>query len=85
MIAAKANNLIGGASAAPGTRILPIRIINDLTGYAYFSDMAEGIAWAADNGAKVANRSYGGAAGSATIANAGSYMMNKGGSKGRKT
>lgn len=79
VIAAKANNLLGGASVAPGARILPVRITNDASGYAYFSDMAEGVRWAADNGARVANISYGGAAGSATVANAASYMMGKGG------
>ena len=79
VIAAKVNNFTGGASVAPGAKILPIRITNDPNGYAYFSDMAEGITWAADNGARVANLSFAGAAGSATIANAASYMMGKGG------
>jgi len=79
VIAAKVNNLIGGASVAPGTRILPIRITNDSAGWAYTSDMAEGISWAADHGARVANLSYSGAGGSATVANAANYMMNKGG------
>ena len=79
VIAAKANNATGGASVAPGAKILPIRITNRSDGYAYFSDMAEGIMWAADNGARVANLSFGGAAGSASIANAASYMMSKGG------
>ncbi|MGB5495723.1 MAG: S8 family serine peptidase [Sedimenticolaceae bacterium] len=79
VIAAKANNFTGGASVAPGAKILPIRITNSSDGWAYFSDMAEGITWAADNGARVANLSFGGAAGSATIANAASYMMSKGG------
>jgi hypothetical protein len=77
VIAAYANNGVGGASVAPGTRILPIRITND--GYAYFSDMAEGIAWASENGAHIANISFSGAAGSSTVANAASNMMSKGG------
>jgi len=47
---------------APGAKILPIRISNSSGGSAYFSDMAEGITWAADHGARVANLSYGGAA-----------------------
>jgi len=79
VIAAKVNNAVGGASVAPGAKILPIRITNRSDGAAYFSDMAEGIMWAADNGARVANLSYGGAAGSASIANAANYMMGKGG------
>lgn len=79
VVGAIADNLNGGASTAPGAMILPIRITNDSAGWAYFSDMAEGITWAADNGAKVANLSYGGAAGSSTVASAASYMMDKGG------
>ncbi len=79
VIAAKANNLVGGASVAPGAKILPIRITNSSDGRAYLSDMAEGITWAADHGARVANISYSGAAGSATVANAAAYMMDKGG------
>ncbi len=42
VIAAKANNATGGASVAPGAKILPIRITNQSDGWAYFSDMAEG-------------------------------------------
>lgn len=79
VVAAKANNLIGGASTAPGAKILPIRITNSSDGWAYFSDMVEGITWAADHGARVANLSYGGAAGSQAVADAASYMMSKGG------
>ena len=79
VIAARANNGVGGASVAPGAKILPVRITNRSDGLAYFSDMAEGITWAADHGARVANLSYHGAAGSQTIANAGSYMLNRGG------
>ena len=77
VIAAYANNLTGGASTAPGTKILPIRITND--GFAYSSDMAEGITWAVDHGARVANISFSGAAGDAIVASAASYMMSKGG------
>jgi hypothetical protein len=79
VIAAKVNNGIGVASVAPQAKILPIRITNDSGGRAYFSDMAEGIRWAADNGARVANLSYSGAAGSSTVASAATYMMEKGG------
>lgn len=79
VVAAKVNNYTGVASVAPQAKILPIRITNDTGGWAYFSDMAEGIRWAADNGAKVANLSYDGAAGSSTVASAAVYMMGKGG------
>jgi subtilisin family serine protease len=77
-IAASTNNLLGVASTAPGAKILPIRVTNDTSGSAYYSNIAKCIQWAADNGARVANASYL-AAGSSTVASAGSYMMSKGG------
>jgi len=79
VVAAKTNNGTGVASVAPAAKILPIRITNSSDGWAYISDMAEGITWAADHGARVANVSYGGAAGSKSVSNAASYMMGKGG------
>ena len=78
VIAAKTDNGIGVASVAPGAQILPIKISNASDGVAYYSHMAEGIRWAADNGARVANLSYG-AAGSSTVATAANYMMDNGG------
>jgi len=79
VVAAKTNNGTGVASVAPGAKILPIRITNSSDGWAYISDMARAITWAADHGARVANVSYGGAAGSLSVANAASYMMGRGG------
>jgi hypothetical protein len=78
VIAAKTGNGIGVASVAPGAKILPIKISNASDGVAYYSDMIDGIVWAADNGARVANLSYG-AAGSSSVADAADYMMSKGG------
>jgi serine protease len=51
------NNKIGVTGAAPGAKILPVKVLN-CSGYA--SDVANGIKWAADNGAKVINLSLGG-------------------------
>ena len=79
VIAAAANNLIGGASVAPGSRILAMRITDRSDGGAYTSDMAECVAWAASHGARVANISYSGAGGSATVASAAADMMSLGG------
>ncbi|MCP5300116.1 MAG: S8 family serine peptidase [Chromatiaceae bacterium] len=77
-IAAATNNLVGVASAAPGAKILPVRVTNSSDGVAYSSDIAECIQWAADQGARVANVSFA-AAGSAAVANAASYMLSRGG------
>ena len=57
---------------------MPIRIASP-TAYAYFSTGAQGLTYAADNGARVANISYSGFAGSSTVQNAAQYMKNKGG------
>lgn len=55
---------------------MPIRITNRTDGYAYWSDIARGLTWAADNGADVANISYG-VSNSSTVSSAAQYMRNK--------
>lgn len=72
------NNLIGAAGIAWQSRIMPVRV-SGLDGSASYSNMAKGITWAADQGARVANLSYQSVAGSATISSAASYLRNKGG------
>ena len=73
-----ANNDAGVASVAWGAALLPIRVTNRSDGYAYFSDIARGLTWAVDQGARVANISYG-ATPSSTISSAARYMKSKGG------
>ena len=75
--AAVANNGAGSSGLAWNARILPVRISMP-DGRAYLSDMAKGIRWAADNGARIANISYGGAE-SLTVQSAANYMRSKGG------
>ncbi len=75
--AAAANNGQGVAGVAGGARIMPIRV-SDATGSATYSAIAQGLSWAADHGAKVANISYV-AAGSAAVISAAQYMKSKGG------
>lgn len=76
--AAITNNGTGVAGIAWNAKILPVRITNSSDGYAYFSDIANGLTWAADHGAKVANISYD-ATPSSSIASAAAYMRQKGG------
>ncbi len=72
-----ASNGNGSAGVAWGAKIMPVRITGP-DGFGYFSTIAQGINWAADHGAKVANISYG-ASGSSTVQSAAQYMRNKGG------
>lgn len=76
--AAATNNGTGVASVAGGAKIMPVRIA-DANAYAYWSTVAQGLSWAADHGARVANISYVGVAGSSTVESAAQYMQNKGG------
>lgn len=77
-IAAAANNGMGSAGVAWSAEIMPVRIAAP-DGSAFFSTIANGIRWAADQGAKVVNVSYSGVAGSSTIRSAAQYLRNKGG------
>lgn len=61
IIAAETNNNLGVAGVAGECRLLPVKAL-DSEGYGDTLDIAEGIRWAADNGAKVINMSLGGAA-----------------------
>jgi thermitase len=75
--AAAFNNGIGVAGVAGNAKIMPIRI-SSATGGATLSAMAQGITWAADHGARVANISYVSAE-SSSVRSAGDYMKSKGG------
>src|SRR5215471_17665427 len=76
--AAVSNNSIGVAGVSFTSKIMPLRI-TDATGYAYWSLVAQGITYAADHGARVANVSYEGACCSSTIISAAQYLRSKGG------
>ena len=58
IIAADTNNGIGIAAVAPDARVLVVKVL-DSTGSGYDADVAAGIEWAADNGARVINLSLG--------------------------
>jgi thermitase len=75
--AASTDNATGVAAVAGQARVMPVRV-SDGTGYAYFSTIAQGLTWAADNGARVANISFS-VVGSLSVQNAAQYMKNKGG------
>lgn len=76
--AAIMDNGTGFSGVAGQANILPVRITNDSTGYAYWSDIANGLTWAANNGADVANISYS-VSDSSSVTSAAQYMKSKGG------
>jgi subtilisin family serine protease len=75
--AAAANNAIGVTGIAGGAKLMPVRI-TDKNGYALWSTIAQGLTWAADHGARVANISYAVTV-SSTVQSAAQYMRSKGG------
>lgn len=75
--AATLNNATGVASVAGNARIMPIRVTGT-DGYASISMLANGITFAADKGARVANLSFA-ASGYSSIRSAAQYMKDKGG------
>jgi subtilisin family serine protease len=74
--AAETSNGSGGAGTCPGCRIMPIRVL-DNNGSGTLANVANGITYAADRGAKVINLSLGGA-GSSTLQSAIDYAAAKG-------
>lgn len=75
--AAETNNATGGAGMCPNCLLMPVRVL-DNNGSGTLDAVANGITWAADNGAKVINMSLGGSSGTATLQNAVDYAWNKG-------
>ena len=77
IIAAVANNGVGGAGVAPESRILPIRVLGP-DGRGRSGDVVAGVRMAADMGARVINLSLGGDQESPTLSEAISYATSKG-------
>src|ERR1051326_3192330 len=76
-VAASSNNATGVSSVCWGCKIMPIRV-SDINGYATDSSIANGLTWAADHGARVANISYI-VSSSSTVTTAARYFQSKGG------
>lgn len=76
-IAQSTNNNFGVAGLAPKAQIMPIKVLSD-RGSGTVNDIAAGIHYAADHGAKVINMSLGGGMYSATLARAVKYAFDKG-------
>lgn len=76
IIAAGVGNGIGIHGAAPGVRVMPVRVIEASGGLS--SDVAEGIIWATDNGAGVINISLSATTESDAVSAAISYAADRG-------
>ena len=74
--AASTNNGKGVAGVCPNCSIMPVRVLGPSGGLA--SDVAKGIIWAVDHGAKVISMSLGGTASSTTQNDAVDYAWKKG-------
>jgi len=75
--AAITNNSKGVAGTCPDCVLYNVKVLSD-NGSGSWSGIANGIGWAADNGAKVINMSLGGSSGSKTVEDAVNYAWNKG-------
>src|SRR3989344_2607806 len=75
--AATTNNNLGIAGTGYDARLFSAKVLDD-GGSGYYSSIANGIYWAADNGANVINMSLGGTSGSKTLENAINYSWSKG-------
>jgi serine protease len=76
-IGQRTDNGVGVAGIAPGASILPIKVLGD-DGYGDINAIANGITWAADQGASVINMSLGSSASSQTLKAACDYAYGKG-------
>ncbi|MUK90425.1 S8 family serine peptidase [Ornithinibacillus sp. L9] len=75
--AAETNNGTGIAGMAPNTRILAVRVL-DANGSGSLANIANGIRYAADNGAEVINLSLGCACDTRALEDAVNYAWNRG-------
>ncbi len=76
-IVASTSNESGTVGVANTTTLMPVKVLNN-QGYGYLSDVAKGIYYAADHGAKVINLSLGTTYDSSTLKSAIQYAANKG-------
>ena len=76
IIAAVADNAIGGSGVAPQSRILPIRVL-DAQGSGDSRDVSKAVRFAVDSGAKVINLSLGGSTESTSLTAAIQYATDR--------
>jgi subtilisin family serine protease len=72
IVAAAGDNGIGVAGYCWQCRVLPVKVLG-ADGAGFFSDVARGIVWAVDHGARIVNASLGGPAEDVAVTAAGQY------------
>lgn len=77
IIGASTNNGLGMAAVAWASPVIPVKVL-DATGSGSYSNIAKGISYSADQGARVINLSLGGTSNSRTLQSAVDYAWNKG-------
>jgi len=77
VIAAAGNNGEGIAGVAWGVRIMPVKVLDD-TGLGTYAQVAQGIIYAVDNGARIINLSIGGPFYSTLLEEAVNYALRRG-------
>ncbi|MEU4423904.1 S8 family serine peptidase [Actinoplanes sp. NPDC024001] len=78
LIAATPNNGAGMAGVCGGCQILPVKVLGGKNGIGYNYDIAQGIIYAVQQGAKIINMSLGGPSRSTAIQNAVAYANGRG-------
>jgi hypothetical protein len=76
-VAATLNNDVGISGVAPGTSIMPVKVL-DAKGVGRDSTVAAGIRWATDHGARIVNMSFGGNQVSPVLTDAVTYAASRG-------
>ena len=76
-IVAATSNGSGSVGVGYSVSLMPVKVLNS-SGYGYLSDVAKGIYYAANNGARIINMSLGASVDSDTLKNAISYASRKG-------
>jgi serine protease len=76
-IAQSTNNGLGAAGVAFHARLLPVKVLNE-NGWGTTTDVADGIRWAADNGAHVINLSLGGPRNARVLQDAIDHALSRG-------
>jgi PKD repeat protein/subtilisin family serine protease len=77
IIAQSTHNGLGTAAVAYDASLMPVKVL-DRSGAGTYMDIAEGIIWAADNGAHVINMGFGGTEPSTALEDAIAYAYNNG-------